>query len=132
MDYWIFRLLLLPAVMYFAGLIWYKYPPKNRESHFGLRIREIKEDQEAWDFSQRYFGKAMMIMGIIFVTLTWVVAMVIQFRIPCIGETEAAQVAYTLFVLELAGMSFVAIETKRVVRKQFFVRNHQRSEQKEQ
>lgn len=126
MDDWIFKLLLLPALMYFAGLVWYKYPPQNRDSRFGLRIKGIKEHKEAWDFSQRYFGKGMMIMGVVFVALTWAVSMVIQFKFPGIGEVEAAQAAYTLFVLELMGMCFVSVVTRRVVKKRFFTEEHQK------
>lgn len=128
MNDWIFRLLFLPAVMYFAGLIWMKYPPRDCASCFGLRIKGIKDNQDAWDFSQRYFGKAMMIAGIVFVILTWMVAMFIQIKIPDIGETEAAQAAYTLFFLELMGMGFVSVETKRVVRKRFFGVKHSECE----
>lgn len=46
-----------------AGLIMYKFPPKNINSLYGYRTSRSMENQEKWDFAQNYSTKEMMKLG---------------------------------------------------------------------
>jgi uncharacterized membrane protein len=46
-----------------AGFILYKYPPKKINSLYGYRTTSSMENQEKWDFAQKYSSKEIMKLG---------------------------------------------------------------------
>ena len=50
-------------ILILAGLIMYKFPPKNINSLYGYRTSSSMENQEKWDFAQNYSTKEMMKLG---------------------------------------------------------------------
>jgi len=50
-------------ILILAGLIMYKFPPKNINSLYGYRTSRSMENQKKWDFAQNYSTKEMMKLG---------------------------------------------------------------------
>lgn len=66
MAFWWFMLtcaLLCPAIMVFCGLLYLKRPPKGINAFYGYRTPRSLRSRESWEYSQRYFGRLILIVG---------------------------------------------------------------------
>lgn len=50
-------------IFFLAGLLMYKYPPKEINSLYGYRTKNSMKDIERWNFAQVYSAKLMMKVG---------------------------------------------------------------------
>lgn len=48
-----------------GGLFLWKCPPKNINGLIGYRTKRSMQNQESWDFAQRYAGKVWVISGVL-------------------------------------------------------------------
>lgn len=48
-----------------AGLIMYRFPPKEINDLYGYRTSSSMKNQQQWEFAQRYSSKEMMKVGVI-------------------------------------------------------------------
>ncbi|WP_394747729.1 SdpI family protein [Spongiimicrobium salis] len=55
--------ILTGPIMFVAGWILKKYPPKKINEFYGYRTKNSKKNQERWDFAQQYSAKEMMFQG---------------------------------------------------------------------
>lgn len=46
-----------------AGLVLFKFPPKEINSLYGYRTKNSMKDQDSWDFAQRYSSTELMKFG---------------------------------------------------------------------
>ena len=46
------------------GLVFWMYPPKKINEFYGYRTTRSRNNQEAWDFAQRYSAKLLTIFGL--------------------------------------------------------------------
>ncbi len=51
-----------------TGFITYKFPPKNINSLYGYRTSNSMENQEKWNFAQKFASKEMMKLGLLLAT----------------------------------------------------------------
>lgn len=48
------------------GIFLVKFPPKKINGLYGYRTSRSMQSQEAWDFSQRYSSKIMVVIGVVY------------------------------------------------------------------
>ncbi|MFY0607897.1 MAG: SdpI family protein [Cyclobacteriaceae bacterium] len=53
------------AIMTLAGLLLYKFPPKEINALYGYRTSRSMKSQEIWDYSQILGGKALVTLGLV-------------------------------------------------------------------
>lgn len=63
--------LMVGGIFCICGCILYLFPPKNINFLYGYRTKTSMQNQEIWDFAQKYSGKAMAIYGLIFALLAF-------------------------------------------------------------
>lgn len=63
-------LLCVGIVFILVGLIMYAFPPKKINGLYGYRTQTSMENQQKWDFAQKYSSKIMMLTGLIFTFLS--------------------------------------------------------------
>lgn len=63
--------LMVGGIFCICGCILYLFPPKNINFLYGYRTKTSMQNQEIWDFAQKYSGKVMAIYGFIFTLLTF-------------------------------------------------------------
>lgn len=118
MGFWIFMFgvnLLLPVMMVGFGRLFCKHPPKNINGIYGYRTRRAMASQEAWDFSQRYFGKCWFYSGFVVLFLV-VIGMLLLF-----GKSEDMVEIYG-GILSMVGCVFMIlpiIPTEHELKKRF-------------
>lgn len=61
-----FVLSICGVVFVLMGMIMYFFPPKKINGWYGYRTGKSMENQEIWDYAQKYGAKALMILGLIY------------------------------------------------------------------
>jgi len=65
------QMLLCVGILFIlAGAILYVFPPKKINGLYGYRTGSSMENQQKWDFAQKYSAKIMMLTGLIFTFLS--------------------------------------------------------------
>ena len=68
-----------PIILLIVGLLLWRIPPKYR-SDLGYRTKRSLISEQAWDFSQTYYGRLMTFLSIPTLTLSLITG-VIQIRV---------------------------------------------------
>ena len=64
-------LLLSGLTFIIAGGIMYFFPPKKVNSLYGYRTARSMKNQENWDFAQIYGAKALCVLGLVFILISF-------------------------------------------------------------
>lgn len=55
----------MPVMLIGLGYLFLSHPPKKKNSAIGFRTRKSSKSQRNWDIAQKYFGKSMLITGLL-------------------------------------------------------------------
>ncbi len=112
---WILLLftLIFAASMVGCGLLLWKCPPKDINSLIGYRTKRSMRSQEAWDFSQRYAGKAWVGLG--------VVDGLVFIPLSCLPFPEEEEWVVFLFLfIQVVVLLLVCPLTERALKRYFY------------
>ena len=68
----LFVVLLMPITMVGFGLVFMKNPPKRINDFYGYRTKRSMKNQDTWIFAHHFFGKSLLICGLVCVPLSLV------------------------------------------------------------
>ncbi|UFK97276.1 SdpI family protein [Kaistella faecalis] len=54
---------LVGGILFVAGFIMYRFPPKKINYFYGYRTNSSMKNQDRWDFAQKYSARQMMVTG---------------------------------------------------------------------
>ncbi len=94
-------------ILFIAGLLLVKFPPKKINALYGYRTSRSMKSQELWDIAQVLGGNAMTILGAI-MTMT---LLLISLFIPLL------QLIITMLVLLTVGSIAMMIVTEKILKK---------------
>ena len=63
--------LIVGGIFIICGLLLYYFPPKEINHLYGYRTKTSMQNQEIWDFAQKYSGKIMAIVGILYMLMAF-------------------------------------------------------------
>lgn len=92
-----------------AGAVLYFFPPKKINSLYGYRTANSMKNQQRWNFSQKYAGKCMAILGFIF-------GLVI-FLLSFLSFSETTNVAVGIGLLILMAVILIWIVERKLKQK---------------
>ena len=93
------------------GIFLVKCPPKKINGLYGYRTSRSMQSQEAWDFSQRYSSKIMVMVGIVYVILG-----PLSLFVPKQDDMVGALIS---IVIVLTGVFVMFYKTERQLGKRF-------------
>jgi len=107
--------LLVPLTLVFAGLMQWKYCPKEINRLYGYRTRRAMTNTDTWIFAHEHSGKLMFKMGLIMVLPSVLV------YIPFCASPEAVVeiVCVVLCCLQLVTLVIPIISTEVALRRVF-------------
>lgn len=69
-DYTLFRYaVILGPIFTIAGLVFYRFTPKNPNFFYAYRSPKALKSKENWDFAQKYASKLMIVLGILYTVI---------------------------------------------------------------
>lgn len=72
----IYEIFIIPLLTILVGYLMYKYPPKKINFFIGYRTYKSMKNKEIWEFSNKYCGKLLIIIGIIMLVITSLIFMI--------------------------------------------------------
>ena len=73
MIYWSYMVLidlLIPAILFFTGMVYRKHPPRAVNNLWGYRTNRSTKNQDTWEFANRYMGNIWYRWGMILLPLS--------------------------------------------------------------
>jgi len=108
----IFIILTIVGVVFLAiSIFLIKFPPKKINGLYGYRTSRSMQSQEAWDYSQRYSSKIMVVLGLVYFVLG-----ITSLFVPKQEDMVGALVS---IVIVLSGVFFMFYKTERQLAKRF-------------
>ncbi len=96
---------------FLVGVLLVFFPPKTINGLYGYRTSRSMQSQEAWDFSQKYSSKIMLILGIIYTSLG-----ILSIFLPRIEEITASLISIGIILL---GVFIMFFKTEKELAKRF-------------
>lgn len=59
------------VIVVLVGIIFWVFPPKKINGHYGYRTKASMKSQEAWDVAQKCSAKMMLVFGILCLVVDW-------------------------------------------------------------
>ncbi len=96
---------------FLVGVLLVFFPPKKINGLYGYRTSRSMQSQEAWDFSQKYSTKIMLILGVVYTSIG-----LLTLLFPKLDEITASLVSITII---LVGVFFMFYKTEKELAKRF-------------
>lgn len=106
-----FGFLLIGVIMFVAGFVLRFIPPKNINALYGYRTSRSMRSQEAWDFAQRYSGKALLVAALAYTA--------VYFIIMYSAILESSEEAFFFLPLMIACFASVFWTVERKLKQRF-------------
>jgi len=108
----IFIILSIIGVGFLAlGVFLMKFPPKRINGLYGYRTSRSMQNHDAWNYSQRYSAKIMVVLGIVYLFLS-----LGSLFVPKIDDVYSAILS---IVIVLVGVFVMFYKTERKLAKKF-------------
>ena len=118
MMYWSYMLLIVlmvPAVMFFTGLILRRHQPGNPNGIWGYRTALSTKNQATWDYANRYMARIWFHWGLILLPLS-VVPMLFFLGAPAQTISAAATVEVLVQLIPIGVSVYL---TEKALRRKF-------------
>lgn len=106
---------LIPFVYVVIGLIALLNPPKKINGFAGYRTASAMQNQETWDFANKFSGKLIFLLGIVLTLLT-IIADIIGL---ISGGDTFAVFLIILVCIQTAAVAYVIIKTEQALKNKF-------------
>ena len=94
-----------------VGIFLMKFPPKRINGLYGYRTSRSMQNHEAWNYSQRYSAKIMMVLGIVYSILS-----IVSLFTPKIDDMYSAIISIAIV---LTGVFIMFYKTEKKLAKKF-------------
>jgi len=93
------------------GVFLINFPPKKINGLYGYRTSRSMQNQEAWDYSQVYSAKIMVVLGVVYFVLAG-----ISLYVPKVEDTTGA---FLSIAFVLGGVFIMFYKTEKELEKKF-------------
>ena len=108
----IFIILSIMGIGFFVvGIFLMKFPPRRINGLYGYRTSRSMQNHDAWNYSQRYSAKIMVVLGVLYLGLS-----IVSLFVPKIDDVYSALLS--IFVV-LIGVFAMFFKTERKLAKKF-------------
>lgn len=130
MRLWLIMLLshlIAPITMLVTGILYLKRPVKKINWMYGYRTRRAMENQETWDFAQKYFGNLCWRLGI------GLTVFILLFMASALGRSEETlgTMGFLGGTVEVFTMVYALTPTERALKEKFSTQKENNGAKKE-
>lgn len=118
MGFWIFMLvmdLLIPFTLIGFGKYFLKTAPKEINTIFGYRTTMSMKNKDTWEFAHKYCGKIWYISGLVMLTASLIIMLIIPGKTENVIGTIGGLVCF----VQLIPLIGAIIPTERALKKNF-------------
>lgn len=96
MSHYIFGPQLVGVILYLAGFIIQRFPPKKINNWYGYRTASSMKDQQSWDEANRYSARLMMRVGLISLITGIIVTTIVNYLLADKKMAEGLMAGITI------------------------------------